>query len=244
LVIDESKTAIKERDLSFTANEADNYALEEALRLKEKHSGEVVAFALGGDEASKVLRACLAMGADRAVHISDSSLRGAPEFAVAEALAKAVEKDGGTDLILTGVQSDDRGSGVTGAMLAALLDYAQATIVIRVDADPESRRIRADRELEGGLVETVDVQTPAVLTIQYGINQPRYATLKGIMAAKKKPFAVWSAADLGLAPQAPLYVVRSLAVPERQGKVEILHGTPEEAAAALVEKLRREAKVL
>jgi electron transfer flavoprotein beta subunit len=247
LVINESKTWIKDRDLNFVANEADNYALEEALRLKEKHSGEVVAIALGGEEAARVLRSSLAMGADRAIHISDPSLAGASEFMVAEALAKAIEKDGGSTLVLAGVQSDDRGSGVTGVMLAEFLGNAHATVAVRVDANPGSGTIVAERELEGGLHETVELQLPALVTIQYGINQPRYASLKGIMAAKKKPFVVWTAADLGLADKGPdgaLYDVKNVFVPERGSKVEILTGTPEETAAKLVEKLRKEAKVL
>lgn len=247
LVINETKTWIKDRDLNFVANEADNYALEEALRLKEKHSGEVVAVALGGEEAARVLRSCLAMGADRAIHINDASFAGASEFAVAEALAKAIEKDGGSTLVLAGVQSDDRGSGVTGVMLAEFLGYAHATVAVGLEASPDAAVISAQRELEGGMRETVELQLPALVTIQYGINQPRYASLKGIMAAKKKPFAVWSAADLGLADSGAasvMYDVKNVFVPERGSKVEILSGTPEEAAAKLVEKLRKEAKVL
>jgi electron transfer flavoprotein beta subunit len=247
LVINEPKTWIKERDLSFVANEADNYALEEGLRLREKHSGEVVAISLGGEEAARVLRSSLAAGADRAIHLSDASFAGATEFAVAEAISRAIEKDGGANLVLTGVQSDDRGSGVTGVMIAEFLAYAHATVAVGVEANPDSSVIVANRELEGGFHETVELQLPALVTIQYGINQPRYASLKGIMAAKKKPFVVWSAADLGLADagtEGPMYDVKNVFVPDRGSKVEILTGTPEETAAKLVEKLRKEAKVL
>jgi electron transfer flavoprotein beta subunit len=251
LIINETKTWIKDQDLTFVASEADNYALEEALRLKEKHGGEVVVLSMGGEEAARVLRSGLAMGADRAIHLLDPKFKGADEFAAATALAKAIEKDGKDsppDLVLTGVQSDDLGTGMTGTMMAELLGFAHATVVVGVEAG-EGKSLKVRRELEGGINETVELEMPAVLTIQFGINQPRYASLKGIMAAKKKEFKVWSATDLGLPDQAvgkagAMYEVKEIFVPEKKSKVEILSGTPEEAAAALVEKLRKEAKVI
>lgn len=244
LSINESKTWIKTQDATFTASEADNYALEDALRLREKHSGEVIVVSLGGEEAAKVLRAGLAMGADRAIHLSDTKVRQAAEFSVAEALARAVEKDGGADLVLTGVQSDDLGTGATGVMLAEFLGWAHATVAIGLSVNPESGTALVERELEGGLLEKVEVQLPAVITVQYGANQPRYASLKGIMAAKKKPFTVWTAQELGIPDSDPLVEIRELFVPERKSRVEILSGTPEESVTLLVEKLRKEAKVL
>src|SRR5438445_10306751 len=247
LIINEAKTWIKDQDLTFVASEADNYALEEALRLKEKHSGEVVVLAMGGEEAARVLRSGLAMGADRAIHLLDPKFKGADEFAAASALAKAIQKDGGADLILAGVQSDDLGTGMTGTMIAEFLGVPHATVVVGVDSDDKSLKVR--RELEGGINETVELPIPALLTIQFGINQPRYASLKGIMAAKKKEFKVFTAADLELADNqvgraGALYDVKEILIPERKSRVEILTGTPEEAAAKLVEKLRKEAKGL
>lgn len=249
LIINESKTWIKESDLTFVASEADNYALEEALRLKEKHQGEVVILSMGGDEAARVLRSGLAMGADRGIHLLDPKFKGADEFAAAETLAKAIENDGGADLVLAGVQSDDLGTGMTGVMLAEFLGYAHATVVIGVEADPAAKTLKVRRELEGGINETVELPFPAVLTIQFGINQPRYASLKGIMAAKKKELKAWSASDLGLSDNlvgkaGAMYEVKELFVPARKSRVEIITGTAEEAAAKLVEKLRREAKVI
>jgi len=249
LIINDSKTWIKDQDLTFVASEADNYALEEALRLKERHSGDVVVISMGGEEAARVLRSGLAMGADRAIHLLDPGFKGSDEFATAAAMAKAIEKDGGADLILAGVQSDDLGTGMTGTMIAEFLGYAHATVVVGVEAAPDSKSLKARRELEGGLNETVELSMPAVLTIQFGINQPRYASLKGIMAAKKKEMKTWSAADLGLTPDAigkagAMYEVKEILIPERKSKVEIISGTPEEAAAVLVEKLKKEAKVL
>jgi electron transfer flavoprotein beta subunit len=249
LVINESKTWIKDQDLSFVASEADNYAIEEGLRLKEKHGGEVVVISMGGEESARVLRSGLAMGADRAIHLLDPKFKGADEFAAASTLAKAIEKDGGADLVLAGVQSDDLGTGMTGTMISQILDYSHATVVVGVEANPDAKTLHARRELEGGIVETVELQLPSTLTIQFGINQPRYASLKGIMAAKKKEFKVWSAADLGLADGAvgkagAMYDVKEIFIPEKKSKVEIIAGTPEEAAATLVEKLRKEAKVI
>jgi len=246
LVINESKTWIKDQDLSLVASEADNYALEEALRLKEKHGGEVVAISLGREVEAKTLRAALAMGADRAIHLVDEKFRGGDEFATAEALSRAIELDGGADLVLTGVQSDDLGSGATGVMLAEFLGWVHATIVIAVEvSSPGTLTVR--RELEAGLTETIELSTPALLSIQYGINQPRYASLKGIMAGKKKEFKVWTAADIGLdraGAAASMVEVKEIHVPERKSKVEIISGTPEEAVTTLVEKLRKDAKVL
>jgi len=248
LIINETKTWIKDQDLTFVASEADSYALEEALRLKEKHGGEVVVISMGGEEAARVLRSGLAMGADRAIHLLDPKFKGADEFAAAAALASAIEKDGGANLVLAGVQSDDLGTGMTGTMLAEFLGCAHATVVVGVDAYPDRNTVMARRELEGGINETIERPLPAVLTIQFGINQPRYASLKGIMATKKKEFKAWSAADLGLPDEAAgkpgaMYEVKEIAIPERKSKVEIIGGTPGEAAATLVEKLRKEAKV-
>src|SRR6266403_1687585 len=244
LIINEAKTWIKDQDLTSVASEADNYALEEALRLKEKHSGDVVVLSMGGEAAARVLRSGLAMGADRAIHLLDPKFKGADEFAAAATLAKVIEKDGGADLVLTGVQSDDLGTGMTGTMLAEFLGWAHATVVVGVEADGDGKSLKARRELEGGINETVQLTLPALLTIQFGINQPRYASLKGIMAAKKKDFKVWSAADLGLPDEAAgktgaMYEVKEIFIPEKKSKVEILGGTPEEAAMALVEKLRK-----
>ena len=249
LIINEAKTWIKDQDLTFVASEADNYALEEALRLKEKHGGEVVVLSMGGEEAARVLRSGLAMGADRAIHLNDPKFKGADEFAAAGTIAKAIEKDGGADLLLAGVQSDDLGTGMTGTMIAEFLSWPHATVVVGVEATPDSKSLRVRRELEGGINETVELSMPAVLTIQFGINQPRYASLKGIMAAKKKDFKAWSASDIGLGDDAvgkagAMYDVKEILLPERKSKVEMITGSPEEAAASLVEKLRKEAKVI
>jgi len=249
LVINENKTWIKDTELTFVASEADNYALEEALRLKEKHGGEVVVLSLGANHAARVLRSGLAMGADRAIHLSDDQFAGSDEFATAQTIAKAVQADGGADLVLTGVQSDDLGTGTTGIMVAEFLGCAHATVVIAVEANPDAGSLRVRRELEGGVNETVELSTPSVLTIQFGINQPRYASLKGIMAAKRKEMKVLTPSDLGLTSEqvgrsGAMYDIGEVFLPERKSHVEMIEGTPVETAVKLIEKLRKEAKAL
>lgn len=244
LSFNESRTWIKTKDLTFIASEADNYALEEALRLREKHGGETVVISVGGEEAAKVLRAGLAMGADRAIQISGVPGEGPGELGVAEVLARAIEKDGGADLVLAGVQSDDLGTGATGVMVAEFLGCSHVTVAIGVEAHPDAGNVEVRRELEGGVIENVEVPLPAVLTVQYGANQPRYASLKGIMAAKKKTFVVWSAENVGVSQSEALFDVKEIVLPEKKSHVEILSGTPEEAVTHLVEKLRKEAKVI
>src|SRR5262245_20257645 len=151
LIINESKNWIKDSDLTFVASEADNYALEEALRLKEKHGGEIVVIWMGGEEAARVLRSGLALGADRAIHLLDPNFRGSDEVTAADASAKAIEKDGGADLVLAGVQSDDLGTGMTGTMTAEFLGVPHATVVVGVESVGNS--LKARRELEGGINE-------------------------------------------------------------------------------------------
>src|ERR671919_1693222 len=181
----DDKTWIREQDASFEMNEPDAYALEESLRLREKHGGEVVVCTAGPARASQVLREALARGADRAVHVEDDRLASitTDSFIVAGALADAV-RDEQFDLVLTGLQSDDQGAAQTGVILAERLGLPHATIVM--DVQVQEPNVRVKRELEGGWFQWVQMPLPALLTIQSGINQLRYATLKGIMAAKKK----------------------------------------------------------
>ena len=244
--LDEAKTGIREQDASFEMNEPDAYALEEALRLKEKHGGEVVACSAGPGRVAQVLRDALARGADRAIHVEDDRLASADAFAVAGALAGAMAGEN-FDLILTGLQSDDQGFAQTGVVLAEYLGRAHATIVMDVQASPTGTgtagggTIRVKRELEGGWFQWVSMPMPALLTIQSGINQLRYATLKGIMAAKKKEIkkVPLSAA----APQARQRIA-SLYAPAKAKKTQMISGPPADAARELVRRLRDEARVL
>jgi len=183
LRINDAKTWIRDQDASFELNEPDAYALEEALRLKEKHTGEVVVVSAGPARAAQVIREALARGADRAIHIESDALATADAVTVADAIASAV-RDEKFDLVLTGLQSDDQGFGQVGVVLAEKLGMPHATIIMEVQASTSGLRVK--RELEGGWFQWISLPMPALLTIQSGINQLRYATLKGIMAAKKK----------------------------------------------------------
>src|SRR5262245_38065850 len=181
--LNDDKTWIREGDAGFEMNEPDAYALEEALRLKEKHGGDVVVCAAGPSRVAQVIREALARGADRALHVEDDGLAAADAYVIALSLAAAM-KDEKFDLVLTGLQSDDMGFAQTGVILAQRLGLPHATIVMDVQLDAGTAKVK--RELEGGWFQWVSMPLPAVLTIQSGINQLRYATLKGIMAAKKK----------------------------------------------------------
>lgn len=183
LKLNESGTWIRD-DVSYEVNEPDAYALEESLRQKEKHGGEVVVITSGPPRAQQVLREALAKGADRAIHLEDNAFVGLDAFNTARAFASAI-KDETFDLIFTGLQSDDYGYAQTGVVLAELLGWPHATIIMQIEKN--NAGIRVKRELEAGYFQFVDMPLPAVLTIQSGINKLRYATLIGIKQAKNKP---------------------------------------------------------
>jgi electron transfer flavoprotein beta subunit len=233
-------TWIREADIGFETNEPDTYALEEALRLKEKHGGEVVAISMGPERVKQTIKEALAKGADRGIHVADDQFYRLAPLASARSLAAAIQKEK-FDLLLTGLQSDDQGFGQTGVLLAELLGLPHATIIMQIDVT--DGRMKLKRELEAGWFQWVEITLPAVLTIQSGINKPRYATLKGIMAAKKKESAAVPRASLGVE-SAPTEKVERIYVPQKTKKTEFLSGTPKEIAAKLVERLKHEARVL
>jgi electron transfer flavoprotein beta subunit len=235
--LNDTRTWIREGDASFEMNEPDAYALEEGLRLKEKHGGEVVVCAAGPARAAQVIREALARGADRAIHVEHQDFGAADAFGVAGALAAAMREEA-FDLVLTGLQSDDQGHAQVGVVLAERLGIPHATIIMEVQV--EDRRLRVKRELEGGWFQWIALPLPALLTIQSGINQLRYATLKGIMAAKKKD--VRRVVPAG--PMAARQQIAALYVPERSKQTQMLAGTPAEAAKELVRRLREEARAL
>jgi len=245
LKLNEAGTWIRE-DLSYEVNEPDAYALEEALRQKEKHGGEVVVITAGPARAQQVLREGLAKGADRAIHLEDPAFVGLDAFNTARAFAAAI-KDESFDLIFTGLQSDDYGYAQTGVILAELLGWPHATIIMQIeksDSGGASSSIRVKRELEAGFFQFVDMPLPAVLTIQSGINKLRYATLIGIKQAKNKPMRKVSLADVGSAVGPNQQKIERLYVPQKTKKTEMLEGSPGEIAKKLVDKLRNEVRVL
>jgi len=231
---------IEDGDLSYEMNEPDAYALEEALQLKEKHSGEVIALCAGPAGAARTIREALAKGADRALHIEDEHISAWDTLGLARLLAKAVAAEK-PDLILTGLQSDDLGYGQTGVVLAELLELPHATIVMA--AEVLDGKIRVKRELESGWFQNIEMPLPAVLTIQSGINKLRYATLMGIKKAKSKELKRLGAADLGVAPSTTATIER-VYLPRKAKQTQMIEGGAKEAAAKLIEKLRFEARVI
>ncbi|HJZ63105.1 MAG TPA: electron transfer flavoprotein subunit beta/FixA family protein [Candidatus Acidoferrum sp.] len=231
---------IKESDIGFEMNEPDSFALEEALRLKEKHGGQVIALSMGPERVKQTIKEALAKGADRGIHIADDSFFQLDPLAASKSLAAAVKNEN-ADLILTGLQSDDQGLGQTGVLMAAELDRPHATIIMAIEVN--SANLKLKRELEAGWFQHVECPLPAVLSIQSGINKVRYATLKGIMAAKKKEIATVPRESLGVTSE-PTQRIEKIYVPTKTKKTEFLTGTPKEMAAKLIEKLKFEARVI
>jgi electron transfer flavoprotein beta subunit len=231
---------IKESDIGFEMNEPDSYALEEALRLKEKHGGEVIAISMGPERVKQTIKEALAKGADRGIHISDDQFAQLDPLNTARMLAEAVRKEN-AELILTGLQSDDHGFGQTGVLIASLLDLPHATIIMQIEV--QEKKMRLKRELEAGWFQHIECPLPAVLSIQSGINKVRYATLKGIMAAKKKEIASITRESLGVKSE-PTQKIEKIYVPTKTKKTEFLTGTPAEMATKLVEKLKFDARVI
>jgi len=231
---------IDEDDLEFEVNEPDAYALEAALKLKESEGGEVVVLCAGPDRTSKAIKEALAKGADRAVHIELEDPERLDTLALAGLLAKVVETEA-PGLVLTGLQSDDLGSGQTGVVLAELLGAPHASIIMEIEKSGSGLRVR--RELEGGWFQHVELPLPAVLTIQSGISKLRYATLMGIKKARSKQVRHVSAEELA-AGVAPVIRLDRLRLPEKTKETQMLDGPPAEAAAKLVEKLKFEARTL
>jgi electron transfer flavoprotein beta subunit len=240
LRVDPAVIGVDDADFSYEMNEPDAFALEEALRLKEKHGGEVVAISAGPARAASTIREALAKGADRGVLIEDDRLAAADTLVTARVLAAALRQEE-CDLVLTGLQSDDAGFGQTGVLLAELLGLPHATIIVEVAAEGGSLRLK--RELEAGWFQYIEMDMPALLTIQSGINKVRYATLMGIKKAKSKPLARYAPEELGVS-LAPSQRVHRLYPPAKTKQTEMLEGAPDEVAKKLVDKLRFEARVL
>jgi electron transfer flavoprotein beta subunit len=230
---------IQEDNIKFEINSYDTYALEEALRIKDAGQAEVVVVSIGPDRVTQSLRTALGMGADRAVHVKDPEADASDPLGVAKILA-AIGKAENPDLILMGLMADDGNSAAVPPMLAELLDFASTTSVMKVTRS--NGGIQAERELEGGALEVVDLTGPSVLSVQTGINQVRYASLKGIMAAKRKTIDTKSLADLGLsgkvgAAAAKIKIEKVYHPPKGKG-AEIVTGSTDEIVNKLVGKIK------
>jgi electron transfer flavoprotein beta subunit len=240
LKLNESGTWIRD-DVSYEVNEPDAFALEEALRQKEKHTGEVVVITAGPARSQQVLREGLAKGADRAIHLEDNGFVGLDAFNMAKAFVAAI-KDEKFDLIFTGLQSDDYGYAQTGVIMAELMGWPHATIIMEIQKSDSG--IKVKRELESGFFQHVNMPLPAVLTIQSGINKLRYATLLGIKQAKNKPLRKVTMDEVKSALGENLQKIEKLYIPQKTKKTEMLEGSPGEIAKKLVDKLRNDVRVI
>ena len=234
-ITDDSKW-VKEDNASFVMNPPDNYAIEEALIIKEKlGEGEVVIVSQGPTRVQKVIREGLSKGADRGIHIKESGLIETDPLLIAKSIVSAI-KDENFDLILSGLQSDDTGMGQTGVLVGELLNMSVATLAIQTDIDKE--KIRVKRELESGWFQWVTLGSSASVTIQSGINQPRYPSLKGIMRAKKKEIKVIESLSLDRKQS-----VDKVFVPQTSKETEIIDTDLNLAVNRIVEILKTEVKV-
>jgi electron transfer flavoprotein beta subunit len=246
IVIDKTGRDIERKGLVFDINEWDNYAVEEAILLKEKYGGSVTVISLGPEETNETLRRTLAMGADQAIRLTDPAFEGSDGYAIARILAKAISPLP-YDLILTGVQAEDDGYGQVGPTLAEILGIRHAAVVNQIEGI-EKGRARVHRELEGGLDEVVDLELPAVLTIQSGINEPRYVSIMGIRRVAKMEIKVLDLGALAMKPDeagepGSTTVVERVFFPPVGEGAEILGGTADEVADKIVSILKEKGGV-
>ena len=242
LSIAEDQRSLENNNIIWVSNESDNYALEEALLIKEAHGGEVVACTLGNESAGQVLKDAMAKGADRSIFISDSQFDNLDILSLSKVFALAL-KDEGFDLILSGLQSDDYGNSQLGIILAELLNMSHATLVMGTDVVNDNS-LKVKRELESGWFQWTELSMPASISIQSGINTPRYATLKGIMMVKNKKTQKFSAKDLEIDNQNTMISLEKLYVPEKSKETVFIDGSPDEIAEKLFDTFKNELKVI
>ena len=240
--INRSGSGIEERDLAYGINEWDNFAIEAALELKEEHGGKVTAITIGGEDDEEVLRRALAMGADEAVHLSDPVFEGSDAQGIATILHKAIAARP-FDLVLTGAISSDRSSGQVGGMLAALLDIPQ--VVLATDLKVEGSKATVAHEVEGGLERVVELDLPALVSVQTGLNEPRYVSIRGIRKVSSMEIPVQDANALGLdastlGTAGAMVTVEEIFLPPKGEGAEMLEGDDEEMVEQLVGKLREQ----
>lgn len=238
--IADSKTNVDFAGVRFITSPYDEFAIEEALKLKEKHGGETVVVSLGGNEATEVLRDALARGIDSAIHIKDETGLTLDPLSVSKVLAAAL-KDGGYDVIMCGQQGVGGDNSLVPPMLAELLNMAQVTLLMKLEV--EGTNFKAEREIEGAH-ETVEGTLPAVFSAQKGLNEPRYPSIKGVMAARKKEIAVKDVASVGAAGLEPKMRVKEMALPVERPAGRVLEGDVDAQIKTLIQLLRTEAQVI
>lgn len=232
---------IDEEYMDYDINDWDNYALEEAVQIKEEYGGTVTLVAIGPEQYDEMIRMAFAKNADEAIRVYDEALDRGDTYTKAKIVADVVE-DLDPDLIFTGLQSDDEGHAQLGVALAQILDMPHACMVTDLDFDPDSEKAVLNQELEGGLEEKIELETPAVFSIQTGINEPRYASVMGIRKARDKEIKEYSLDDLDLdesevGPEGSLTSVERLYEPPAGEMAEIFEGSPDETSEQLAETL-------
>jgi len=240
--------SIAQDDIKWVMNPYDEFGVEEALQIKAKFGGEVTVVGLGPKRVAESLRTALAMGADKAVLINDPAIEGSDAIGTAKALAAAI-KDLEADLIFSGQRGVDDDNGLVGSALAEYLDIPQFSIIVKVEMAEDGKSVKVNRPVEGQTL-TIESNLPALITTQKGLNEPRYASLPGIMKAKKKPLAEKTLADLGLDAGGfgegarKLKIVELTPPPERQAGKIVDGDSPEAKATELAKLLHEEAKAI
>ena len=242
LTIAEDNLSLVENNIIWVSNESDNYALEEALQLKEKYGGEVVACTLGNESARQVLKDAMAKGADRGIFLSDSQFDSLDILSTAKVFASAL-KDKSFDLILSGLQSDDQGNSQLGLLLAELLGMSHASLVMGTEVQNDNT-IKVKRELEGGWFQWTTLSLPASISIQSGINAPRYATLKGIMMVKNKTVDKLNGESVPGLDLSAKVTLKNMYIPEKSKETVFFDGAPDEIVGKLIDVFKNEIKIM
>ena len=242
LTISEDHCSLEKNNITWVANESDNYALEEALLIKESHGGEVVACTLGQESALQILKDAMAKGADRSIFISDDQLEKLDILSIAKVFVSALENEN-FDLILSGLQSDDQGNSQLGIILAELLNMSHASLVMGTEVQNDNS-VKVKRELEGGWFQWTKLSLPSSISIQSGINTPRYATLKGIMMVKNKTTTHLTTQDLNTEIKTSMINIEKLYVPEKSKETIFLEGSNNEIVEKLIDVFKNDIKVM
>jgi len=240
LKIDATGKAIQKTGLVYDINEWDDYALEEAVRIKEKQGGTVTAITIGAEDSDSTLRKCLARGADKAIRLTDPKFEGSDGYAIAKILHSVI-KTLPFDIILTGMQAGDDGNAMVGPILAEMLKIPHATMIKKMEMGTGTAKV--NRELEGGLEEQVEVKLPALFSVQTGINEPRYVSIMGIRKAMQKEIRVMTLPDTGLTENdvgtaGSWTRIEKMYVPPVEKQAQFLKGGPEEVATKIAEILK------
>ena len=240
LKIDASGKAIEKTGLVFDINEWDDYALEEAVRIREKQGGTVTAITIGPEDSDSTLRKCLARGADKAIRLTDPKFEGSDGYAIAKILHSVI-KTLHYDLVLTGMQAGDDGNAMVGPIVAQMLGIPHATMVKKIEMGTGTAKV--NRELEGGLEEQIEIKLPALFSVQTGINEPRYVSIMGIRKAMQKEIKVMTLADTGLTENdvgtaGSWMKIEKMYVPPVEKQAEFLKGSPDEVAVKITEILK------